>query len=400
MRILHLMPRFPFPEDDGGKISMAADLKVFAEEGNHITLVVISSEEISQKAIQECRRYCKLHIIDYSTENTPARIAGSLFYRKPLYTHKHINPCLKSELQKIIADSEKFDIIHCEHTSMAPLGLFARELTGAKCGIRLQNVEYKIWKRYAEDLPKLSPKRMYVGTQAKKLKREEGRLCRRADISFAITDIDKKAAEEIAPGANIVTATAGIFPEDIRIDDDILRNPKELIIATSYKWVHNITGLEWFFKNVLPELNKKVKGIKVSVIGMNPPKGFFKYEKHGVQMLGYLPDVIPYLNKAGLYIAPLFTGSGIRIKILEAMAAKLPVMATEVSAEGIKAGSDDGLFVSDKAEDWIDTIADLCINPEKQRLSGENARKRIESDYTWEKNVRIMLDEYLKLTNL
>jgi glycosyltransferase involved in cell wall biosynthesis len=390
------MPRFPFPEDDGGKISMAADLKIFAKEGHKVTAAIISDEIIAEEHIRECEKYCDLHFINYSSKNTPQRIAKSVLKRSSLYTSKHINGYLKEKLVEIIADKE-FDVIHCEHTAMAPLGLFAGEITGAKVGIRLQNVEYKIWHRYSEDLPAYHPKSLYVASQAKKLKRDEGRLCEQADISFAITDIDKAAAEEIAPKAKIVTATAGIFPDKIRINDDVLRNPKELIIATTYRWVHNITGLEWFFENVLPELNKQIKGIRVSIIGKNPPKSFFKYEDQGVRMLGYLPEVVPYLNKAGIYIAPLFTGSGIRIKILEAMAAKLPVVATKVSAEGIKAGAKDGLFVSDKADDWVKAIVKLCSNPELQQQAGQAARKKIESEYTWETNVKIMLDEYAKL---
>ncbi len=397
MRILHLAPRFPFPEDDGGKISMAADLKMFAKLGCEVEFVSINSLDLKREWIEEAEKYCRLHLIDYSSKNTPIRIAKSLLHKKSLYIHKHVNKYLIDELTQIINKIPKIDIIHCEHSCMAPLGLVARELTEAYCGIRLQNVEYKIWKRYAEDLPAINPKGIYVKNQAKKLRHDESKLYEQADISFAITDIDKQAAFDISPNANVVTATAGIFPERWYPDEKIERNPYELIIATTYNWVHNITGLQWFLDKVLPKVRKQIPETTLSLIGKNPPQKFYEYENLGVKVLGYIPKVQPHLNKAGIYIAPLFTGSGIRIKILEAMAMAMPVVATHVSAEGIKADESNGLFVSDKEDYWVDIICKLIREKKLAEKSGKAARKKILESYTWENNVGIMVEEYDKL---
>jgi glycosyltransferase involved in cell wall biosynthesis len=399
MRILHLAPRFPFPEDDGGKISMAADLKMFSKLGCEVEFVSINSLDLKQAWIEEAEKHCNLHLINYSSKNTKTRIAKSLLHKKSLYIHKHLNHYLIDELTKIIKTLPKIDIIHCEHSCMAPLGLVARELTGAYCGIRLQNVEYKIWKRYAEDLSPINPKGIYVKNQAKKLLRDEAELYEQADISFAITDIDKKAALDISPNANVVTATAGIFPERWTPDTQFDRNPYQLIIATTYNWIHNITGLQWFIDKVLPKIRKQIPQVTLSLIGKNPPQKFYEYQNQGVEVLGYIPEVQPFLNKAGIYIAPLFTGSGIRIKILEAMAMEMPVVATHVSAEGIKAGESNGLFVSDQEDYWVDTICKLIKNQVLARNSGIAARKKILESYTWETNVRIMVEEYASLNN-
>lgn len=397
MRILHLSPRFPFPEDDGGKISIAADLKMFAANGCQVEFVTFADSEIPANLKRECERYCKLHIIQHSTKNTPLKIAKSLLHSQSLYIHKHISPQVKNELRQIIENTADFDVIHCEHSAMAPLGIFAAELTGLPVGIRLQNVEYKIWQRYADGLLGMNPKAMYIRSQAKKVRRDEAHLYQEADICFAITDIDKKAAQDIAPRANLLTATAGIFPDRWK-PRGIKRNAHQLVIATTYNWIHNIHGLEWFFENVLPTLKERFPDLSVSLIGKNPPEHFYRYAHLGVEVLGYVPHVQTHLNKAGIYIAPLFTGSGIRIKILEAMAMELPVVATHVSAEGIKANERNGLFISDNAEDWIATISRLCQHPQNARTAGETARKRILSRYTWDTNVQIMIDAYKRLS--
>jgi len=90
----------------------------------------------------------------------------------------------------------------------------------------------------------------------------------------------------------------------------------------------------------------------------------------------------------------LFVGGGIRIKILEAMAMNLPVVATTVSSEGIKAGAGNGLLIADDKEKFAEICIELLNNPEKTIALGLKARNFVVQEYSWEKNVKIMIDSY------
>jgi glycosyltransferase involved in cell wall biosynthesis len=87
----------------------------------------------------------------------------------------------------------------------------------------------------------------------------------------------------------------------------------------------------------------------------------------------------------------LFVGAGIRIKILEAMAAGLPVIASSISAEGIQASREDGLIICDEADQFIAEISALIMNTEEAKRLGENARSFILENHSWEKSAQQMI---------
>lgn len=422
LRILQLAPQVPFPSDDGGKISIANTFLQFVNHNHDVTFLCFHQNEIPEKIRNEYFKNSNPYFVKHSTNNTIPRIIKAIISHQSLYITKHFNNRIKNIINGLLKE-QTFDIIHSEHSCMAPLALYAKSICGAPVGIRLNNIEYIIWQRYAESLPKLNPKRLFVESQAKLLREQEKFLYEKADVCFAITDIDKQKAMELSPKSNVIIASAGVDLNNWK-PSEIQRNTNQIIIATTFNWIHNVNGLRWFINSVLPLIRKQNKDIFLSIIGKNIPKEFFEKTKleneimdfeqnsmtqnsdnfnknisNGLQLLGYVPSVTPFLNNASVYIAPLFVGSGIRIKILEAMAMELPVVATPVSAEGIEASENDGLFVCSNAEDFAEKVLFLINNYEIARQLGKNARKLIEEKYTWKRNIGIMINEYERLLN-
>ncbi len=398
LRILQLVPRFPFPADDGGKIGIANIIKEFSEQNAQVTLFSLGDEEIPQEAIDLAKQYADIILFKHNTSNTKKRIIKSLLFNHSIYIQKHINRKIKNKLKEILK-SQKFDIIHADHTCMAPLALYAKKIQNIPVGLRLHNIEWLIWKRYADNLNFFSPKRFYIEYQASLLKDAEKSLINKMDINFAITENDKQRALELSPKANITVASAGVNSDEWKPDKSINRNPKELILATTYRWVHNVDAVKWFIEKVLPVIKKEIPDIKLTLIGKNPPQWLNNFQHLGVNTLGYVDKVQPYLNRANINIAPLFVGGGIRIKILEAMAMELPVVATSVSAEGINANEENGLFIADNVSQFAATIINLCLDNNTTRQIGNKAREYVLQNFSWKKNVGIMLDEYRKIVN-
>lgn len=396
IRILQLAPRFPFPEDDGGKIGIASIFKEFANLSAEVTLFAYSDIEIPKDHLKMAEKYGRVIIYKHSTANTATRILKSALFRHSIYIKKHFPEDIKNNYKSIFNESE-YDVIHADHSCMAPLGLFLSKQYNIPVGLRLHNIEWMIWKRYADALPAAHPKRWYVSQQAHLLRKAEKELYTDSDMCFSITDKDKERALILAPKANVITASAGVNPDEWLPVPGIERNPFELILATTYEWRHNIDAVKWFIAQVLPIVRKELPNTCLTLIGKNVPEWLNDYRASGVNALGYVDKVQPYLNKASLYVAPLFVGSGIRIKILEAMAMGLPVIATPVSAEGITAAESNGLFIRDNAEDYAQIIINLLNDKSKRLDSGKKARKHIIENYSWRKNVGIMFDQYQKL---
>jgi glycosyltransferase involved in cell wall biosynthesis len=296
-----------------------------------------------------------------------------------------------------IISKEKFDIVHADHSSMAPFDLLCKSVQNIPAGLRLHNIEWIIWQRYAERFSKLSPQRFYLEKQAIALKKSESEFLKKMDVSFSITEIDRNRALELAPEANIITAKAGVNPDAWKPDESITKNKNELILATTYDWIHNIDAVKWFVNQVLPKVKTKIPEIKLTLLGKFAPEWLKNYKDIGVNVVGYVDKVQPYLNKANIYISPLFVGGGIRIKILEAMAMSLPVVATPVAAEGINATIESGLFISQNENEFAENIIKLIQNPELVQSAGKAAREFILREHSWEKNVEIIMNEYQRL---
>lgn len=397
IRILQLAPRFPFPTDDGGKIGIANILKEFHNQNAEVTFFcfVEPGENIPESAIHDAKQYCNLILFEHSTKNSLKRIASSFLLNHSIYINKHLSDKVKKKLDKLSAELE-FDVIHADHTCMAPAALYLKKKHGFPVGLRLHNIEWLIWKRYADDLPAWHPKRLYIHQQAYLLRQYEKLALSKMDINFAITGPDKLRALELTKDAKITIASAGVNPGEWE-PEAIDRNPNEIIIATTYKWVHNVKAVRWFVDKVLPIVKESIPEAFLTLIGKGAPERLNDYSDKGVKLQGYVDKVQPYLNKAAVYAAPLFVGGGIRIKILEAMAIELPVVASPVAAEGITAKPENGLLIADSEKEFADSIINLLSKPGIAKGLGQKAREYIVEEYSWQKNVGIMLKEYQRL---
>ncbi len=397
MRILQLSPQFPFPYTDGGKISIANTYKYLSELNCEVTFFSFSEEPISNKFLIESEKYGKVIIYPYSTKNTPKRIFKSVFDNYPIYLRKHINSEICNFIDSVI-ENNQFDIIHADHSAMAPLALYIKNKYNIPVGLRLHNVEYKIWQRYAENLPFYSPKKYYVSRQAKLLKNAEKKIYHECDACFSITNIDRKAALELSPKANVVNVNAGVnIDEWAPIETE--KNKNELIFASNFHWIHNVNAIDWFIENVMPELKSTFPNLSLVILGKHIPERYNSYKSIGVNPVGFVPEIQSYLNKANVYIAPLFVGSGVRIKILEAMSMGLPVVASPISAEGIEADDKDGLFIAKNKDDYVKMISNLLMNNDLRISSGIKARDFILKNHLWKSNIGIIKEQYQNIIN-
>lgn len=394
MKILQLSQQFPFPEIDGGKIGIANIYKELAKKGSEVTLLYYNDTIIDQKIKKEAENYGNLIEIKHSIKNTKFRILKSIFDNKPIYLRKHFsNSLFKNVLSQI--KNKKFDIIHADHSAMAELAINLKKILNIPIGLRLHNIEWKIWYRYAEEL-KSGFKYKYIIRQARLLKKFEEELIKQFDVLFPITNIDLEYLKNLDPKLNLVMASAGVDVEKVK-PIKIEKNPFELIIATTYRWIHNTNGLIWFIEKVLPILKKEIPQIKLTLIGKDIPDSLRKFQSKNVDAIGFVDSIIPYLSRASIYISPLFVGAGIRIKILEAMAMELPVVSTSIGAEGIPATENDGLLIANNEYEFKEQILKLIKNQNLRIQYGKNARNFIINNFTWDISVSKIYESYKKL---
>ncbi|MCX7879857.1 MAG: glycosyltransferase family 4 protein [Ignavibacteria bacterium] len=394
MKILQISPQFPYPLDSGGKIGIYNITRTLSSFGAKVTLVAFSSKEIPNEHIAHFEEFCTLRLLRHSTSNTLPRIIKFFLLNKPILTEKFFTRKSRNFFLELLPELD-FDIVHLDHTSLYSLGKWVQDLTKKPFGLRLHNIEWIIWKRYLDEQIKYSPQWIFLNQQTKLLKEKEKEAIESAQVVFSCTDEDRNRAMELAKKSNIVTVSPGIDLNKWKPDRTAKRNPKEIVFATTFGWVHNLNGLRWFLEKVFPIVRKEVPDVVLTIIGKDAPNSLKNFTN--VSLVGYVDSVQPYYNRANLAISPLFVGSGIRVKILEAMAMELPVVSTIVGKEGITATEENGLFASDNPEEFATYVVQLIKNYDYARYKGEQARKYISENHSVENNIKIIFLEYKKI---
>jgi glycosyltransferase involved in cell wall biosynthesis len=148
-----------------------------------------------------------------------------------------------------------------------------------------------------------------------------------------------------------------VMPSRLRVSEP--RVP-ELVFVGGFNHLPNLDGLSWFVKGVWPRVYETVPEAHLTIIGSNTPADVQEFNSlPGVEVMGFVPDINPYLDRAAVSIAPLRYGAGMKGKVVEAMACGLPVVTTSVGAQGISALSGEHLLVADNEADFAQALVGL-----------------------------------------
>jgi len=246
------------------------------------------------------------------------------------------------------------------------------------------NLETTIWKRHAAHGNLL--RRWFFTLQAERMARFEGNLCRKAKRVIAVSEtdaLDLQSMFQLGPVAWVPTGVDLAYftraPEAPKVDSD-------LVFVGSMDWMANQDGVAWFLDQVLPLIRRKHPQCTVSIVGRNPSSALLRRAGRDsrITVTGTVPDVRPYLWGARISIVPLRIGSGTRLKIFEAMAAKVPVVSTTIGAEGLPLTNGEHAWIADTAEDFARRCVELLEDgAERERLS-DAAWKLVSERFSWE----------------
>ncbi|MGB0838766.1 MAG: glycosyltransferase family 4 protein, partial [Chitinophagales bacterium] len=141
----------------------------------------------------------------------------------------------------------------------------------------------------------------------------------------------------------------------------------------SMDWLPNLWGMQWFLKEVWTKLHNKYPNLKLYIAGRNMPEKFQAQKIPNVHIIGEVPDAIAYMRNHAIMIVPLFSGSGMRVKIIEALALGKPIVATTLAAEGIAYKDGQDLLVADNETAFVEKISHLIDNPQEFDEISQNA---------------------------
>jgi glycosyltransferase involved in cell wall biosynthesis len=165
---------------------------------------------------------------------------------------------------------------------------------------------------------------------------------------------------------------AGVEPE-----------PDTLVFTGVMKYLPNSDGIRWFLAEVLPLVRESVPGVRLLVVGADPPPDLRRMASGGVTLTGRVGDVRPYVDRAAVSIVPLRMGGGTRLKIVEAFAMKKPVVSTTVGAEGIDVADGESILLADEPRAFADAVVRLLRDGRLREKLVRNAYALMMDRYEW-----------------
>lgn len=374
MRILQLMNKVPWPPKDGGAIACLNMTKGFSMLGHEVTVLSMntSKHHIRIKDMPADVR----SKADFRLVEVPASISwleatlNLLFSRLPYNAQRFISDEFSQELAKVLTE-KSFDVVQLEGLYLCPYIPVIRKYSKALIAYRAHNIEYEIWERTATLSEGFRSK--YLRNLSKRIKRFEVSYLNLYDLLVPITDRDGIILDKLGNTKPRHTSQTGIDFASLVPTARKLEFPSLFHIG-ALDWAPNQEGLIWFFNQCWPKIHQENPDLKFYLAGRNAPEWFERIIKQdGVVYLGEINDAYDFINSKAVMVVPLFSGSGMRIKIIEGMALGKPIVTTDIGTEGIPTENGKNILIANDADRFTDAINQLINDRELANRIGKSA---------------------------
>ena len=349
------------------------------DAGHHVKVLSVCSDKhpVRTDAMDEVYMvktgFEAVHI-DLAIHPLPAAVA--LLCGESYNVKRFVSKEFDDRLKQILKH-DTFDIIHVESIFLASYLPTMRRLSNARIVLRAHNVENLIWRQMAV-AAKQPLKRWYLKKLALALRMYELEQVNLFDGIACITARDaelfrnegcRKPVTDIPFGVDIPPLPQG-NPE-----------PMTLFHIGAMDWQPNIDSIKWLLEKVWPLLHQALPQARLFLAGRKMPDELMRLHLENVSVVGEVDDARQFMASKQINLVPLLAGSGIRIKILEALSLGKTVVSTSVGANGINYTDGHDLLIANTPEEFVRQVKRCAESPELCHDLGSNGRKLVEEQY-------------------
>lgn len=319
----------------------------------------------------------------YTLRKILSGIAGPL----PLTVLNYASKEVAAALSKLLAE-ESFDAVQLESVHLLSYLDTIRNAPRRPAIVAdWHNVESELMARYAAQTQNPA-KRLVALRTAQLLRKAEQKLLSEADVHLVVSEREKILLNRRAPGAEVhvvpngvdTTAFEGVAAERFATGGAARTT---VLYVGSMDYHANVDAVMWFAREIWPLIAPQFPELVFTIAGRNPGPSVRALASADIQVTGSVDDVKPYYAAAAAVVVPLRVGSGTRLKILEAMAAGVPVVSTTLGAEGLNATNGQQLLIGDTPDGIAAALTGLLQNPAKARALAHAGKTLVESQYDW-----------------
>lgn len=374
MRILLLSAWYPYPPDNGSKLRIYNLLRGLAQQ-HDVTLITFADQPVINPSLELVALCTDVHVVPRRTYNPTSTRAllGFLSPEPRVIVDTYVSSmaeCIQREL-----DSGRYDLAIASQWATAAYWRTAHDLPAI-----FEEVELGMFEAKKAHAPTLLHRLRHELTLLK-LRFYLRRLLPHFGACTVVSETEYALLRRTVPGYDSIE----IIPNCVNLNDyrDIQEPPKPntLIFTGSFRYFANHDAMVWFLREVYPRIRAQVLTIRLSITGDHanlplPPV-------HNVTLTGFVDDVRPLIASSCVSLVPMRLGGGTRLKILEAMALRTPVVATSQGAEGLAVQHDKHLLIADTPEAFAEAVVRLLKEPGLRKRLADNAYQLVREEYDW-----------------
>lgn len=418
MKILFITFGLPVPPDSGARIR---DFNLISRVAQQHEVSVLSLLEFpeEQQHMQSMRAYCR-HVdgivADRSQLGTIAMALSGLLAGRHIATAPFYYPALARRIRQLSQEQE-FDLVQIEHSFLAPYRAALVPGFGGTCVLSLHNIGVQQYRSMLDMSSGLG--RIPAALKWLTLRGWEARVARQFDLSIVVSEQDRARLESLdwkvdpygpkRPSRRIRLVENGVdctklqplaepLPGPWSVDAAPTAAPAaggELVFVGTMGYLPNRDAMEHFCRDVLPLVHRERPDCRLTIVGSGGRQFLSHLAQPGrVEITDRVADLTPFYQRADVAIAPLRSGGGSRLKILEAMALGRPVVSSTLGCEGLVLEAGNDLLIADEPATFARHILDLLADRELWRRVAASARQTVTSRYDWNLVAQQLLSAY------
>ncbi|MFB3921520.1 MAG: glycosyltransferase family 4 protein [Terriglobia bacterium] len=404
MRLLWLSHFIPYPPRGGSRQRSFNLLRHISQKyETHLFALNMQNEPPGRVAewAGELRKFCaEVQIWEppypWRGPRWWAQLALSPFYSDPYGCRALWSPTLNRRWREVLAQHPGA-LVHFDSIDLALYAPAAREF----CGIlNHHNCESAMAERRAFSEPN-PVKKAYLRSQANKLRRLEEGVCHQFAVNLTVSELDKQALLERNPRAHWHVVENGTDTDYFR-PSEAPPEPNTIVFAGGLSWYPNVSGIQYFARDIWPLLKRQRPGIRWYLAGRSPAEAVMRIAKSDpdITLIADPEDIRPWIWKAAVFVCPIIDGGGTRLKILDALAMGKAVVSTSIGAEGLEVAPGEHLLVADEPDSFAREVERTVGDDGLRNSLGQCGRALVERVYSWQTIGKHLVDAQLFAVDL
>jgi len=390
----------PYPPIDGGAQLMHFTTRGLLENNIYVKILSINPTRnfIDINTLPDDYKIStRFENVKIDTHIKPGKFFINLLREESYFIERFLSKNFEQKIQSIL-ESEDFDIVQLEHLYLCKYIKAIRAYTNAKVILRPQNVEYIIWESYRKGV-KNPVTQFFLNIAISRLKEFEQNLNDQLDGIIALTKEDADIFSSFSNKTPVRVVPMGYDYEKLNGYDyeEQYSDVPVVYHLASMDWLPNVEAVRWFFTKVFPIIEKQKISITFSIAGKGMPSWVYKYNAKNIEILGEITNPLAYQKDKSIMMVPLWSGSGIRAKIIEGLALGKTIISTSIGAQGIEYENGKNILIADTPAEFALQIIRCVCSLNLCKEIGQNARELGLNYYHYKNTAKKMIGFYNQL---